>query len=303
MSNDSPASARPPEDSASKPTGPATGPGGGGRPRWISYIVGVALLVVAAGVLWKLLGESLYEQVVEYRIAARERDMAAPVGYVGLNYRKTYNSRAPQFLFDEGERTLLWASVGDGETPEFYDVTEARFDPIEVHGGFGRDSIPGVDYPIFQDPDGEVARNLGQDAEVVGLQRDGELRAVPIDVLKKVEVVNAKVGQDDLALVYARGSDKVGVFPRNVDGASITFGTTGYAIADEVPLLYDRRTLSLWLPDLDHGAMNCVSGDLEGTTLPTSRPFERLSWRSWRGSHPKTTVLVGNDRSKSIPEQ
>ena len=289
------------------PASPSPGTPEGSAPSRPSAVVRaltvLAVLGIAGVMLWYLVGKQLYEQVQEYRRAIVARDQAAPVGYLGLNYRKEYNARPPQFHFEKDGRQLLWASVGDGETPAFYDVTEARFNPQALQGGFGRDSIPGVDHPILQQPDGEVASNLGDRNEVAGVVLDSGPRAYPLGVLQKVEIVNETDGEIPIAIVYARGRDTVRIYRREVDGQPITLGTTGYATDEGIPLFYDRKTKSLWLPSSDGETLTCVNGNEVGTRLPQYKEPERLTWREWRHRHPETLVLVGNDRSKPIPEQ
>ncbi|QDV32531.1 DUF3179 domain-containing (seleno)protein [Tautonia plasticadhaerens] len=272
-----------------------------------STVVRVAVTVGVLGVglllLWTLVGEELYEQVQEYRAAVVDLDESAPVGYLGLNYRKEYNARPPRFHFEEDGKKLLWASIGDGETPDYYDVTEAEFDPQVLQGGFGRDSIPGVDYPILEPPDGEVASNIGRKNEVAGVELDEGPRAYPIGAIQKVEVVNDLDGEIPIAVVYARGPDTVRVYRREVDGQPVTLGTSGYATGEKVPMLYDRKTKSLWLPEGDGGALICVNGEHVGIRLAEYMEAERLPWGEWIGRHPDSLVLVGNDRDRPIPAE
>ncbi len=261
---------------------------------------GVAISLL---LFWLFVGDELWSQMQEYQAEQQAVDSSAPVGYIGLNYRKEYNSRPPQFHFEEGEKKLLWASIGDGETPEFYDVTEAQFDPLVLQGGFGRDSIPGIDYPILQEPDGDVASNIGNQNEVAGVQLEAGPRAYPLGALKKVEVVNDFDGDIPIAIVFARGPDTVHVYRREIDGQPITLGTSGYATDEKVPLLYDRKTKGLWLSDPDGESLTCVNGEHIGTRLPKHIEMNRLSWGDWRRQHRDTLVLVGNDRDKPIPEE
>ncbi|WP_152052027.1 DUF3179 domain-containing (seleno)protein [Tautonia marina] len=266
-------------------------------------VIGLAVIGLGGFLFWKLVGADLYEQVKEYQLAVEDRDLSAPVGYLGLNYRKEYNSRPPQFHFEEDGKKLLFASIGDGETPEFYDVTDAQFDPMILQGGFGRDSIPGVDYPILQAPDGEIAQNIGDRNEVVGVVLESGPRAYPMGALTKVEIVNDVDGETPIAIVYARGPDTVRIYRRDIEGTPVTLGTTGYATDDKVPLFYDRKTKSLWLEEPDGSALTCVNGEYVGTRLPAHKTLERLTWGEWVGQYPDTDVLIGNDRSQPIPEE
>ena len=96
----------------------------------------------------------------------------------------------------------------------------------------------------------------------------------PEKLLRKIEVVNDASDSVAFAIVYDRtGGGAARVYDRRVGGKPVTFGTTGYALGptddpkDGRPLLYDRKTRSLWLPEAD--ALVCVNGPLSGTRLPT----------------------------------
>jgi hypothetical protein len=227
------------------------------------------------------------------------------VGFLGLNYRRSYYDKPAQFLHERDGRRLLWAAKGEGDAPDYYDVTEVDFRPESLSGGYGRDSIPGVDYPIFEPSDSERGRSLRTRQELYGLVLGDGPRAYPTDLLKKAEVVNDRDGTEPFVVVYDRGLDMALAFERRIQGREVTFGTTGYTLPTSEdgksgkPLLYDRRTRSLWLPE--DRALVCVSGELKGTSLPTRRPLERTTWSGWVARYPKTRVLFGNDRSKPIP--
>ncbi|MCA1686785.1 MAG: DUF3179 domain-containing protein, partial [Planctomycetia bacterium] len=77
-------------------------------------------------------------------------------------------------------------------------------------------------------------------------------------------------------------------------------GTTGYSY-EKRPLLYDRKTRSLWIPQGD--ALVCVNGESKRTRLPAWIVPEAITWGQWKRSHPDTSVLFGNDRKKPIPAE
>ena len=64
------------------------------------------------------------------------------------------------------------------------------------------------------------------------------------------------------------------------------------------PLLYDRKTKSLWLPE--DRALVCVNGPLKGTELPTALQPEQVTWGDWVARYPQTLVLVGSDRDNDL---
>lgn len=270
--------------------------------RWrLLFRVSATLATCAMGValLWYLSGRHLWSEYQKWRVEVQATEDSVPIGYVGANYRRSYNDRAANFHFEKDGKKLLWAAGGAGQTREFYDVTEAAFPVQEADGGFGRDSIPGVDYPILEKTDGEHARNLRARQPVFGLTLDEGPRAYPEDLLLKIEVVNDRDGTTPFVVVHDRGRGHAYAFLREVSGKVLSFGTTGYSLR-RAPLLYDRKTKSLWWI-LQDGVFRCVNGPLKGTTLSPYRNIETLPWGEWLSQHPKTLVVVGNDRGKPIP--
>src|SRR5262249_35108347 len=156
----------------------------------------------------------------------------------------------------------------------FYDVTEAAFEVDKVAGGYGRDSIPGIDYPLFDPPGSDRTSKLHAGHAVLGLVFQDGPRAYPLDLLRKIEVVNDQGDGKPFAIVYDRQPHRAQVYDRQIDNRPVTFGTTGYAVGstedpkDGTPLLYDRKTSSLWLPE--ETALVCVNGKLKGTKLPVA---------------------------------
>jgi hypothetical protein len=274
--------------------------------RLATYVLGIALGI---GLLWWL-GRGTWSAYQEYRAASQEAEEAAPIGYVGVSLRKTYNDKPPQFLETRGGRKRLWAARGADGQPEFYDVTDAAFPVAQISGGYGRDSIPGIDYPLFEGPSSPHGRNFRDRQACYGLALPDGARAYPRDLLRKIEVVNDEGNGVPFAIVFDRQHDVARFYDRRVGGRPVTFGTTGYALGDSDdpklgrPVLYDRKTRSLWLPE--EKALVCVNGPLKGTELPTALQPEPTTWGRWLASHPQTQVLVGSDRDndrKPIPSE
>jgi hypothetical protein len=263
-------------------------------------VVYTSVLAGAGAGVWFIVGGKLWSEYQTWRQAVSASEAAAPVGYVGLNYRRSYNDRPVDFHNEKDGRKLLFAAKGEGPDPDCYDVTEADLDVKRLEGGYGRDSIPGVDAPIFDPPAGAPGRILRPRQTVYGVAFKGGARAYPKDLIEKIEVVNDSDGPVPFAVVFDRGRQQALFVERTVRGAAVTFGTTGYSY-EMWPLLYDRKTRSLWLPQGD--ALVCVNGELKGTRLTRWLEPEAVDWEQWKSRHPDSTVLVGNDRDKPIPSE
>jgi hypothetical protein len=269
------------------------------RPSPLKILLALGMIAGAGALVWNYYGYKVWDEYKVMRSAVRASEDSTPVGYVGLNYRRSYNDRPLTFLTERDGKKLLFAAKVEG-APDHYDITEAdpALDVSCLEGGFGRDSIPGIDYPIVEDSSGPRGSTLRDRQVVFGVVLGGEARAYPKDLIAKIEVVNDRAGDMQFAVVYDRSRGAAVVYDRTLRDGVVTFGTTGYSCKDR-PLLYDRKTKSLWLPRGDELA--CLSGPNKGQALkPVATPVA-ATWSEWLGQNSKTSVIVGNDRSKPIP--
>jgi hypothetical protein len=80
-------------------------------------------------------------------------------------------------------------------------------------------------------------------------------------------------------------------------GAIDDFGVSGY-VYNNVFLVYDRRTESLWYP-LDDKEWTAISGPRKGETIPFIESPGPVPLGEWRKMHPDTQVLLGDRASVS----
>jgi hypothetical protein len=281
--------------------GAAPTPDGGRRPRRLLQAALFAMVIaIAAAGLWAIVGKSLWSEYQNLRRETRATADSVPVGYVGLHYRRSYNDRPVMFHLEKDGRKLLFAAKGEGPEPEYYDVTEAAVDLRRIDGGFGRDSIPGVDYPIIDQAGASTGRTLRASQPVYGVELRAGPRAYPKDLIEKIEVVNDADGSLPIAVVFDRSRQRALVFERSLGGAAFTFGTTGYTL-DKAPVLYDRKTRSLWLPRDER--MVCFNGELKGRELAAVQTPALTTWKEWKAGHSDTSVLMGSDRTRPIPAE
>jgi hypothetical protein len=286
------------------PTPPAAEPT---RRRYRPALYGLAAVLIVGIAVVGLRGyaQRVWQGFQEYQEAQRSVNETAPIGYIGVHLRKSYNDKPARFLFEQDGRKLLWAANGEDGKPIFHDVTDATIGVEALSGGFGNDSIPGIDYPIFERPDSPQGQRLRDRQPVYGLVLDDSPRAYPAELLRKIEVVNDRDGSTPFVIVFDRSREAAEFYDARVDGRAVTFGTTGYAYGTTPdpnlgkPLLYDRSSKSLWLPEAD--ALVCVSGASRGAKLPRIKTPEKMSWSAWRAEHPRSLSLIGSDRQKPIP--
>ncbi len=78
-------------------------------------------------------------------------------------------------------------------------------------------------------------------------------------------------------------------------GAIDDFGVSGY-VYNNVFLIYDRRTESLWYP-LDDKEWTAISGPRKGEKIPFIEKPGPITLGEWRKLHPNTRVLLGDGGS------
>jgi len=264
---------------------------------WFRRIVCVSMSLLGVCVIGKL-GTRLFVDLrgLSTELAgARDRE---PMGYVGIS------AEQPEFkpsscVREQDGRMYLWAGSGAKGQAGWFDVTATDLPLRQFTYAFGRDRVKTIDYPILQDPDGEIARRIYPERTVLGLNFNGFARAYPITVMDKVEVVNDMFGDRAVAVTFCPLVRKPAVYDRSLAGESISLGSSGYCYK-EMFVLYDRRTDSLWIPRNE--GLTAITGQLVGKVLPLlSAQVDETTWGEWRRRHPNTEVVVGADRTRGIP--
>ncbi len=153
-----------------------------------------------------------------------------------------------------------------------------------MSGGPGKDGIPALDRPKFIDPEA-AARWLDAREPVIVVERNGEARAYPLQILMFHEIVNDTIGSTPVAVTFCPLCNASIVFERRVDGRVLDFGTTGKLRKSDL-VMYDRHTQSWWQQFTGKG----IVGHYAGTAL------ERLSstiasFADFRHAHPRGKVL------------
>lgn len=158
------------------------------------------------------------------------------------------------------------------------------YNPSALYVGAALDQIPAIDQPVFDTPE-QASRLLRPESLVVGVERHGDARAYPTNLLSLHEVVNDVVGGEPIAITWCPLCSTALAFDRRVGDRSLTFGVSGFLYHANL-VLYDRQTGSLW-SQLLGGA---ITGSHRGAPLRPV-PVVHQTWAAWRSAHPDTKVL------------
>lgn len=171
---------------------------------------------------------------------------------------------------------------------DFGDLTCSIPSSQIFNGGPGRDGIPALTDPELVRADADAAAYLRHDDRVIGLALEGEVLAIPLNILWWHEIVNLRVGDLDLAVTHCPLTGSSLAFDRAaVEGAEL--GVSGLLYMNNL-LMYDRTTNeSLWPQMLAEA--RC--GPSDGTQLGMV-PIIELTWKGWRELHPASRVVSGN---------
>ncbi len=159
-------------------------------------------------------------------------------------------------------------------------------------GGPGKDGIPSIDNPQFVDVDD--VDFLSDFSLVVGVLKDGEIKAYPHRILDWHEIVNDEIGSYKFALNYCPLTGTALAWNREINGSTTTFGVSGKLYNNNI-IPYDRETDSYW----SQIALECVNGDLIGT-VPETYPIIETYWMTWKKMYPDSKILstqTGFDRN------
>jgi hypothetical protein len=154
----------------------------------------------------------------------------------------------------------------------------------EIHGGGPpKNGIPALIDPQFVDA--EDASFLKGKDRVLGISRNGVVRAYPVRILNYHEIVNDMLGDEPVVITYCPLCGSGMAFAAMIWERRFVFGVSGLLYNSDV-LLYDLRTESLWSQLMSQA----ISGEMKGNRLE-SLPLSHTTWREWKARHPDSQVL------------
>lgn len=148
-----------------------------------------------------------------------------------------------------------------------------------VFRGSGFDAIRSLEAPAFETYDfkADVERSfyVKENDLVIGLKIGSELRFYPHAILDWHEIVNDRIQNTSLSLIYCPLTGTTSVWDRMLNGQETSFGVSGLLYNSNV-MPFDRATNSIWT-QLD---AECVNGDLIGQAAKKFS-FAEMKWESW----------------------
>lgn len=186
-----------------------------------------------------------------------------------------------KFLTAEELRDL-GISMDLEHVPYWGAVDLGRWAPV-----FPMDRIPALTHPKYTTVQ-ETDSWLKEDDLVLGVVYKGIVRAYPVRVLDRHEIVNDQLGDTPVAVTYSPLTFSGIVFRRPVIAERVLeFGVSGRLYNANL-LMYDRQTGSLWSQFLGE----VIAGPLLGKAATLIRlPADIVSWGIWKQAHPDTQVL------------
>jgi hypothetical protein len=146
-----------------------------------------------------------------------------------------------------------------------------------------RDAIPPLSLPAMITA-AEVTW-IFDDEPVIAVERNGEWRAYPLQILLWHEIVNDEVGGEPIVVTFCPLCHTSVVFDPHLDGSRLEFGVTGYLRRSDL-VMYDRQTESWWQQATGVGLVGLHAGrHLE--ILPSSI----VAWADFLAAHPDARVL------------
>ncbi len=152
-----------------------------------------------------------------------------------------------------------------------------------IDGGSGKDGIPSINSPKFYRAN--EATYLLNDDLVIGVVKNGEVKAYPHRILDWHEVVNDELGGEKVTISYCPLTGTALGWNRNIEGRELSFGVSGLLYNANL-ILYDRQTDSNW-SQLEE---KCVNGEFIGK-VPENVNLIETTWELWKREYPNTLVL------------
>lgn len=161
-----------------------------------------------------------------------------------------------------------------------------------IDGGMGRDGILPIDDPIFV-PVADVDW-LGDRSPVILLEMDDEVRAYPLAVLMRHEIVNDEIDGLPIAVTFCPLCYSPVVYERRIEGETLRLGVTGYLYKSGF-IMWDDKTESWWTQFTG----TAIVGEYIGQMLPMVAS-QVVGYETYVERYPEGLVLVGDSNQPDM---
>ena len=158
-----------------------------------------------------------------------------------------------------------------------------------LSGGVGRDGIPPIDSPQFEDI-AQADDWLQPASPVIALEVAGTARAYPLAILTRHEIVNDVFGDVPVAVTFCPLCNSAVVFDRRVDGERLRFGVSGLLRNSDL-IMWDDITQSLWQQLTGEGIVGAYTGHLLDIV-----PSQLVGYSAFKERYPEGQVLSRQGR-------
>jgi len=186
-------------------------------------------------------------------------------------------------LWEKQETPRHWTF--EGWNTDFSKATIPYWDVTDV---IGRDNIPAIDEPKFEDVNNNII--IPGNEPVIGIELNGIARAYPLRIMMWHEIVNDNFAGIPVSVTYCPLCNTSIVFDRRIDGETTTFGTSGKLRNSDL-IMYDRASHTWW-QQFDG---NALAGVHAGKKL-TSYPSRLMSLDLFKETYPEGQMLLPDPR-------
>lgn len=136
---------------------------------------------------------------------------------------------------------------------------------------------------------------IADDEPVIAVERGGEWRAYPLQVLLWHEIVNDELGGEPTVVTFCPLCHTAVVFDARLDGEPLEFGVTGYLRRSDL-VMYDRATESWW----QQATGVALVGEHAGRHLEIL-PSSLVAWSAFSDAHPESGVIDRSATGHDLP--
>jgi hypothetical protein len=187
-------------------------------------------------------------------------------------------------IFFVGQRFRLFGQDITLAATSLANVEDGVPRDVSIYTLLPKDGIRSIDDPKFVSA-ADAGDDMSEFEFVIGVEIEGDVRAYPITMLSRHEIVNDTVGGMPVAVTYCPLCFTAIIYDRRVEGEALEFGVSGKLIMNDL-VMYDRQSDSLWQQILGEG----ITGRYKGTRL-TPVAATQTTWGQWQNTHPTTLVL------------